>query len=110
MITRILSWSAMFVLLLAVFLRFSPGYQVLLQFLVCTAAIWIAWEAYRRGQYLWVIAFGVIAVLFNPIQPIEFSNGNLIWLNAICIGTFGISLAVLKPKPALTDAWVSKLS
>ena len=101
--TRVMSWSAMLVLLPAAILRFSSGYQVLLQFLVCAAAIRVGWEAYRGRQYLSVVAFAAIAVLFNPIQPIELSNGYVVWFNVACIAAFGIYLARLKSRPALSD-------
>lgn len=103
MFTKIMKWICIAGLLLAVLWRPSQDYQVLLQFGVCGGALLGALHASRAGNYFWATAFAAIAVLFNPIAPFVFSITMFLWLDLICVATFAVSLAVLKPKPRLSS-------
>lgn len=99
MLTKLLKWLSIAVLLPAVFWRSSENYQLLLQLVVCAGAILVAWEAYGSAKHLWAVGFVAVTMLFNPIQPFEFSPAMFLWLDLICLTAFAVSLAVLKPKP-----------
>src|SRR2546430_296051 len=101
MLTKTMKWISIAGLLLAVLWRPSENYQLLLQFVVCGGAIMIFLQAADAGKYVWATGFVAIAVLFNPIQPIAFSPAMFLWMDLICVATFAVSLAVLKPKPGL---------
>ncbi len=101
MFTKFMKWISVAGLLLAVFWRSSANYELLLQFVVCTGAILVAWEAYRSAKGLWAIGFVAIAVLFNPLQPLTFSREMFVGLSLLSMATFLASLAVLKAKPIL---------
>jgi hypothetical protein len=83
-------------LLLAAFWHPSENYQLLLQFVVCAGAIFVAWEAYSAEKYLWALGFVAIGVLFNPVQPLLFSRELFLGLDLLSLATFLMSLAVLK--------------
>lgn len=100
MLTTIMKWVSISVLLLAAIWRSSPDHDLLLQFVVCAAAILVVWQAFRTTRYLWAAGFAAIAILFNPIQPFEFSPAKFLWLDLICLSAFALSLTVLKAKPA----------
>jgi hypothetical protein len=102
MLTRIMQFIAIAGLFLALFWRSSEGYELALQFVVCTGALLVAWEAYRADKHIWVIGFAAIAALFNPIQPLTFSSKLFFWLDLLSMATFLVSLAMLKAKPKLS--------
>lgn len=98
MLTSIMKWVSIVALLLSAFWRSSADYTVVLQLAVCAGAILVVWEAYRTARYLWAIGFAAIAMLFNPIQPLELSLAKFLWLDLICVVAFACSLAVFKAK------------
>lgn len=58
-------------LLFLALLRLPIGYYTFLRLAVTTGALAFAYaHANREGSRLWVVAFGAIALLFNPIWPI----------------------------------------
>ena len=50
------------------------GFYQILRWVVCAAAVLVGIRAYslKVGWPLWV--FGVVAILFNPLQPIHLSR------------------------------------
>lgn len=101
MLTKIMKCISIAGLLVALFWRFSAGYQLALQLVVCGGAVLVAWEAYRSEKQLWAIGFVAIALLFNPFQAWTFSREIFLWLDSLSMATFLASLAVLKPRPIL---------
>ncbi len=102
MLTKIMKWISIAGLLLAVLWRPSENYQLLLQFVVCTGAILVAWEGYRSANHLWAIGFFSIALLFNPIQPLTPSREMFLWLDLLSLATFLGSLVLLRAQPKLS--------
>jgi hypothetical protein len=74
----------------------------MLEILVCVSALMVVAQAWRDGKYLWAAGFVAIAALFNPVLPVSISRNAFLWLDALCIVTFLISLAVLKRHPILS--------
>lgn len=54
------------------------GYYTLLRIVVTIGATAIVIKEFEDGLNIWVIVFGLIAILFNPILPIYFHN-KAIW-------------------------------
>jgi hypothetical protein len=55
------------------------GYYTFLRIVVTIAAVLAAIHEYKQGEFnAWVIAFGLTAVLFNPLIPVYF-HGKDIW-------------------------------
>lgn len=102
MLTKIMKWVSVAVLLMAVFVRSSHGIQLALELVVCVAGLLVVTQAVRRGKYFWAAGFSAIAVLFNPVVPVELSTRLFFWLDLACLGAFLASLAALKARPVLS--------
>jgi predicted lysophospholipase L1 biosynthesis ABC-type transport system permease subunit len=50
------------------------GFYTLLRWVVCVVGGLLAVESYRQGRMGWVWAFGIIALLFNPIAKFAFDK------------------------------------
>lgn len=50
------------------------GYYTFLRIVVTIGAILVVVIEYRNGINFWVLAFGLIAILFNPFIPVYFNN------------------------------------
>lgn len=68
------------------------GYYQLLRLVVLVAAAFLAFEGWRRGSHLAVIAFGLLALIYNPIAPLHLKRE--IW-ELVNIGTAAIFLVAL---------------
>lgn len=89
------------VLLLLALANLPIGYYTLLRIVVTVTAIIILYKEFQNGFNFWVISFGLIAILFNPLIPVYLNSKNA-WL-PIDLGTaiiFGIkSLTLKKDQP-----------
>lgn len=84
----------------------SANFQVLLQFVVCAAAMLIMLHALRaQPQYSWAAAFTGLVILFNPIWPIAFPHSVFLSvdLTGICLFIFYVTLHKAKLQPAVTS-------
>lgn len=67
-----------FFLLLAT-LELPYGYYTFLRILITITSVIVIFHELDGGINLWVIAFGLIAILFNPIFPVYLHDKEL-WL------------------------------
>ena len=84
----------------------NANFQVLLQFVVCAAAMLVLLQALRaQPQYFWAAAFSGLVILFNPIWPIAFPHSVFLSvdLTGICLFVFYVTLHKAKLQPALTS-------
>ncbi len=102
MFTTIMKWVSIAVLLLAALSLPTGSYQVLFEVVVCLSGLLAATQAVRAGKYFWAAGFVGIAVLFNPVVPVALARRTFLWLDLVCLMTFLISLAVLRPQPTLS--------
>ena len=65
-------WVAPAVLLIAALLPWPYGYYGLLRLAVFMVSAWIAYEQWRFDDAVsgWVVAFGGVALLYNPFLPV----------------------------------------
>ena len=75
---KIISISCAVLLVLAIF-RFPIGYYTFLRIAITLGAILILLEELKNGLNLWVLLFGGMAMLFNPILPIYLYKKSL-WI------------------------------
>lgn len=75
---KILSISCAAFLVLAIF-RFPIGYYTFLRIAITLGAILILLDELKREFNLWVLLFGGVAILFNPILPIYLYKKSL-WI------------------------------
>ncbi|QEE62399.1 hypothetical protein FVA74_13050 [Salinibacterium sp. dk2585] len=66
-------------LLAAVTLLVSPLFlegtgAFIIRFIVAILALVVAWFAWQAGQWWWTAVFAVVAVLWNPVWPFDFSG------------------------------------
>ena len=102
MITKIVKLVAVAALLMVALPQAGAAYQVALEFVVCLSGVMVLWEAARARKYIWLVAFGAIAILFNPFVPLALSRKTFLWLDFVCIVIFLTSLAVLHVRPRLS--------
>ena len=102
MMTKMMKWVSIGALTAAFFWRPSASYGILLQFVVCVAALLVVAQAWRARKQIWAVAFLSIAVLFNPVVPVALPRGMFLWLDVACLATFLISLAAVKTTPLLS--------
>jgi hypothetical protein len=102
MVTRFMKWLSIVALLVGLTMRSSAGYRIVLEMVVCVAALVVLAQAFRTGKYLWGTGFISIAVVFNPVVPFTLPGRMSVWLDLACVATFALSLAVLKTKPLLS--------
>jgi len=102
MVTKFMKWLSIVALLLGLLMRSSASYRIVLELVVCVAAMVVFAQAFRTGKYLWGAGFVSIAVLFNPVAPFTLSGGMFLWLDLACVAIFALSLAALKTRPLLS--------
>jgi hypothetical protein len=102
MFTKVMKWLSIMALLLGMFLTSSTSFRIGLEMVVCVAALVVTAQALRTHKYFWAIGFVATAVLFNPIVPVTLSHKAFLLLDLVCIGTFLISLGVLRWDPTLS--------
>jgi hypothetical protein len=74
-------WLIAIGLLLVATARLPYGYYTLLRIAICGFCGFIAYRAWHEDTRIWATAFGLIAVLFNPIIPVYFDRGIWFWLD-----------------------------
>jgi hypothetical protein len=62
-------------MLLAAIGRWPYGYFVLMRWVVCSSAVFVAVVAYKGRRYWGTWLYGLLALLFNPIIPVHLSRG-----------------------------------
>lgn len=104
MLAKIMKWTSVFVLIVAIFFWMpADNYAVLLQFVICGSAVLVAIEAARLGKHLWACTFGGVALLFNPLLTVTFFHSVFPWVSVLCSSMFLASLVFLKtvPRPSI---------
>lgn len=61
------------------------GYYTLLRIIVTLGSVAVVVSEYEKGLNFWVITFGLIAILFNPLIPI-YLNDKSAWIPIDIIG------------------------
>ena len=102
MTTKIMKLVAIAALLMALLPQTGSAYRLALECVVCLSCILVVREAVRARKFFWFIAFGAIAVLFNPLLPVVPSHRVSIWLDLVCALMFLSSLAILHTRPMLS--------
>jgi Family of unknown function (DUF6804) len=110
MLTKIMKLLLIAALLLAAFWRSSANFQLVLESVVCVTGLLVVMQAVRKGKYFWAAGFLAVAALFNPVVPVAFSRNAFLWLDAMCIVTFLVSLVVLKRQPRLSMPLITNVT
>lgn len=96
---NILTIIASAFLFIALFEGLPYGYFTLLRFIVCVVGAYLAYEIYEENkESLWVWAFGLVVVLFNPIIIIHLQREQW-WIIDLIVGIFFVlSIFLIKTK------------
>jgi len=100
--TKIMKWTAVATLLLAVLGVPMMSRGAVLEVVVCVSSLLVVTQAIRAGKYFWTAGFLAIAVLFNPVVPLPLSGNAFLLLEWVCLATFLVSLAALRMQPTLS--------
>lgn len=86
----------MILLLIAILPIREYGFYVLLRWIVCLTAIYLAYCSYQIGKHSWTWMMGIIASIFNPIMP--FHLGKNIWavIDFVVAIVFGITFLIFR--------------
>jgi len=107
MLPKLMKWIAIAALLLAFFWHPFAESRRLLQFAVLAGAVAVVAQGFRAGRYLWVGMFLAVVGLFNPIRPVPLSPSMFLFLDAITLVLFMVSLRGLEAKPKLSIASIT---
>ena len=102
MFTKLMKWFSVTALVLGLFWGSSAGFRIGMEMIVCVAALAVAAQAFHSGEYLWMLGFVALPVLFNPIVPRTFSREAFLGLEWASIAAFLASLLLLRWHPALS--------
>lgn len=94
----IASIVAILMLLAAMLLDLPYDYYVILRWVICGIAIYLAYNANLANKKNWVWIMGIIALIFNPIFKVYLSRGTWSYIDIIAIGLFGASIYYLRNK------------
>ena len=83
-------------MLLLGILDFPYAYYTLLRIVVTVVSAFAAFNAFDKGHQPWIIIFGAVAILFNPIIPIYLDKDTWVVIDLIVAGLFGVSAFVLE--------------
>ena len=97
-IKNILTVICIIALLLAIPSIWPYGYYQLLRWLVSGTAIFILYAILKLEKKIWTWIMAIIAILFNPIVPINLMKGTWIAIDLIVAIVFIISLFKIKEK------------
>lgn len=101
------TWVAAVILCTAVaFWHINTEIETIVPRLICVLACLAAIQAARHVGYLWGVAVGGIAVIFNPFVPTMMSRIAIFGIYFVCFATALLGLALLKfgrsqPAPVL---------
>jgi len=88
----------MALLLIAIFPIEEYSYYVLLRWIVCLTAVYIAYYSYEAERTYWTWTMGIIALIFNPLIPFHLSKEIWTVVDFITATIFGITIFIFKQK------------
>ncbi len=109
MYSRIVKWTCLAALVVAAAVILHGIPQILVQFVVCGGAVFVMMEAVHTRKYLWVAAFALVALYFNPIFPFDVSRIASLTILFGCAALFLGSLRYLTPVPKMSLATITDL-
>jgi hypothetical protein len=71
---KIMKWLAAATLLWGVLAFPNSGFQIVLEIVVCLAALLVFSQALNANKLIWAAGFLAIATLYNPVVPLRFSE------------------------------------
>lgn len=107
MLTKIMKWASVAALLLAILWHSSQGLALIVQFVVCAAAVMAVVQGFQMGKAGAIVVFIAIAALFNPIVPVGLSPAILRGTETVCLGLFLLSVLTFRQQPRFSLASIT---
>jgi len=85
-------------LLVAVMPIKEYSYYIFIRWIVCLAAIYIAYCSYEAEKIYWIWIMGVVTLIFNPIIPLNLGKGIWSIVDFITAIIFFMNVFILKRK------------
>jgi len=95
---NIVSAISIVMLLLAIPTFWVYGYYVLLRWVVTISAVFLLSLAYESKKTFWVFLIGMVAILFNPIIPVNLDKETWVVIDFIVAIIFLASIFKIKYK------------
>jgi len=86
-------------MLLVALVPWPYGYYMLLRWVTCAAAIYVAYKAYVWGTAWAAWAFGFVAALFNPLLPIHLDRELWRPIDVTAAAAFVLAVFLLRQPP-----------
>lgn len=81
------------------------GYYIFLRWVIVATSSYIAWASYESEKISWTWVFGVIAILFNPIIPINLNKELWVVIDMIVAILFFVGAIAIKPKKEKAEVY-----
>ena len=91
------------VLLFAAVFKLPIGYFTFLRITITLGALLIVFTEYKKQTTFWVIIFGLIAILFNPVIPVYLYKKSLWFPIDILVGVLFLVKAFTPSKQVLKN-------
>lgn len=91
------------VLLFAAVFKLPIGYYTFLRITITLGALIIVFTEYKKQATFWVIIFGLIAILFNPVIPVYLYKKSLWFPIDILVGVLFLVKAFIPSKQVLKN-------
>jgi hypothetical protein len=96
---KLMKWLAAATLLLAGLALPHSVFQLVLEIVVCIAALLVFSQTLKGNNLIWAAGLLAIAIIYNPVVPIRFSSRVTLWLDWLGMMTFFVALVALKRRP-----------
>ncbi len=80
------------------------NYYTMLRFIVFGVSAYGAYFAYQQSKQVWVWAYLIVAILFNPLIPFYLSKTTWIVLDLLVLVVYVVSLFNIKSFDVSTDS------
>lgn len=85
--------ASIVLLMMAVFGRWPYSFYVLMRFVACGSAAYLAVGAHREMRHFWTWVMVAVALLFNPLVPVHMSRHD--WQRLDVVGAFVFAIYVV---------------
>lgn len=83
-------------LLIAIPVGLPYGYYVLLRWIICASAAYLAYLSLEQKKEVFTWLFGLTALIFNPIIPLHLGKDLWVIIDFLAALLFGVSLFAIK--------------
>ena len=90
------SLISMWFLIIAVFPIPEYNFYILLRWIICSTAIYIAYNSYKSKKIYWSWIMGIVALTFNPTRAFHFEKDTWSVIDLAAAILFGITILIFR--------------